>query len=103
MIDDFNEKFILNFTPTGMIPTRQMTPYVPIHINEIIEQVLEVAEIGVNMVHLHARNSENGEPTYKKTIYAEEKKLQDQMVSAWGIHQWPQFFGIREALGMPGT
>jgi uncharacterized protein (DUF849 family) len=71
MIDEFNEKFILNFTPTGMIPTRQMTPYVPIHINEIIEQVLEVAEMGVNMVHLHARDSENGEPSYKKTIYAE--------------------------------
>ena len=30
-------KLIVNFTPTGMIPTKEMTPYVPISINEIIE------------------------------------------------------------------
>jgi uncharacterized protein (DUF849 family) len=66
-----NKKFILNFTPTGMIPTKQMTPHVPIQPDEIIHQVLEAAEIGVNMVHLHARDPDSGEPTYKKEIYAE--------------------------------
>jgi len=54
-----------------MIPTKQMTPHVPVQPNEIIEQALEAAELGVNMVHLHARNPETGEPTYKKEIYAE--------------------------------
>jgi uncharacterized protein (DUF849 family) len=64
------EKFILNFTPTGMIPTRQMTHKVPLSPEEIVEQVLEVAELGVNMVHLHARDPETGLPTYRKEVYA---------------------------------
>ncbi|MFZ2633172.1 MAG: 3-keto-5-aminohexanoate cleavage protein [Desulfosalsimonadaceae bacterium] len=64
-------KFILNFTPTGMIPTKDMTPHVPIQPDEIIDQVLDVAELGVNMVHLHAREPDTGEPSYKKEIYSQ--------------------------------
>lgn len=64
-----NRQFILNFTPTGMIPTKAMTPHVPVTPQEIIEQVLEVVALGVNMVHLHARDPKTGEPTYKKEIY----------------------------------
>ena len=66
-----NNGFILNFTPTGMIPTKEMTPLVPIAAPEIIEQVLEAAQLGVNMVHLHARDPHTGRPTFKKEIYAE--------------------------------
>ncbi|HLF13734.1 MAG TPA: 3-keto-5-aminohexanoate cleavage protein [Bacteroidota bacterium] len=65
-----NRKFILNFTPTGMIPTKKMTPFVPEQPDEIIEQVLEVVGIGVNMVHLHARDETTGVPAYRKEIYA---------------------------------
>jgi 3-oxoadipate:acetyl-CoA acetyltransferase len=64
-------KYIFNFTPTGMIPTKEMTPHVPIQPNEIVSQVLEAAEYGVNMVHLHARDKDDGKPSYKKEIYAE--------------------------------
>ena len=66
-----NNKFILNFTPTGMLPTKSMTPYVPILPEEIIEQVLKAADLGANMIHLHARDPVDGVPTYKKEIYAE--------------------------------
>ena len=66
-----NNRFILNFTPTGMIPTRYMTPYVPITPEEIAQEVLKVADVGVSMVHLHVREPESGEPSYKKEIYAE--------------------------------
>jgi uncharacterized protein (DUF849 family) len=66
-----NGWFILNFTPTGIIPTKEMTCNVPVKPDEIIEQVLESAELGVNMVHLHARNIETGLPTYKKEVYSE--------------------------------
>jgi len=66
-----NKKFILNFTPTGMIPTKEMTPFVPITPDEIIDEVLNVVDLGVTMVHLHARDPETGETTYKKEIYAE--------------------------------
>jgi len=66
-----NDKFIMNFAPTGLIPTREMSPHVPILPGEIIQDVLDAAELGVNMVHLHARDPETGLPTYRKEIYAE--------------------------------
>ncbi len=62
---------IINFTPTGLIPTKDMTSKVPVSPEEIAEQVLEAAEIGANMVHLHAREPETGLPTYRKDVYAE--------------------------------
>jgi 3-keto-5-aminohexanoate cleavage enzyme len=64
-------RFILNFTPTGLIPTQPMTPHVPLHPGDIIREVLEMADLGVNMVHLHARDPETGEATHRKDIYAE--------------------------------
>jgi 3-keto-5-aminohexanoate cleavage enzyme len=64
------KKLIINFTPTGLIPTRKMTPHVPILPEEIVEQVNEAAAMGVNMVHLHAREPDNGLPSHKKDIYA---------------------------------
>ncbi len=66
-----NNKFILNFTPTGMIPTKELNPHVPITIDEIIEDVLKVADLGISMVHLHARDPVTGMPIYKKEIYGE--------------------------------
>ena len=65
------DKYIVNFTPTGMIPTKALTPFVPLTVDEVIEDVLNVAKLGVSMVHLHARDSIMGEPTYKKEIYGE--------------------------------
>lgn len=32
------KKVIIDFTPTGMIPTKRITPYVPISPNEIIKE-----------------------------------------------------------------
>ena len=54
-----------------MIPTKETTPHVPVTPDEIVNQVSEVANLGINMVHLHARDPITGEPTYKKEIYAE--------------------------------
>jgi len=65
-----NTRFILNVTPTGMIPTRDMSAHVPLQPREIVEQVLELAVLGANMAHLHARNP-GGEPAYEKDVYAE--------------------------------
>jgi 3-keto-5-aminohexanoate cleavage enzyme len=63
-------KLIINFIPTGMIPTHDMTPHVPIQPNDIIEQVHEAVEIGITLVHLHARDAQ-GKPTWKKEIYGQ--------------------------------
>lgn len=62
---------IVNFTPTGMIPTKAMTPHVPIGVQEIVEDVHRAAEIGITMVHLHARDEATGEPTYRAEVYEE--------------------------------
>jgi len=64
------EKLVINFTPTGMMPTKDMTPHVPISPEEIIENVRTALKYGVSMVHLHARDR-NGLPAYNKEIYAQ--------------------------------
>lgn len=51
-------EFIINLAPTGMIPTRAMTRHVPINHNEIVDDVGRCLELGVQMVHLHARDSQ---------------------------------------------
>ncbi len=60
---------IINFTPNGMIPTKEMTPHVPITVSEIIEDVHRAVELGITMVHLHARNEVDGSPTYRAEVY----------------------------------
>jgi uncharacterized protein (DUF849 family) len=60
---------IVNFTPTGMIPTKEMTPHVPISPSEIARDVYEALEIGITMVHLHARDEHTGEGTYRAEDY----------------------------------
>jgi uncharacterized protein (DUF849 family) len=52
-----------------MIPRKSDILGVPESPDEIIDQVHEAFELGITMVHLHARNS-NGTPTYKKSIYS---------------------------------
>ena len=53
-----------------MVPTKKMTPHIPISPNEIIEQTHEAYEIGITIAHLHARE-ESGEPTWRPEIYQE--------------------------------
>jgi uncharacterized protein (DUF849 family) len=60
---------IVNFSPTGMIPTKEMTPHVPITVEEIVEDVRQAVGIGITMVHLHARDQSTGKPTYKGGVY----------------------------------
>jgi len=62
---------IINFTPTGMIPTKEMTPHVPITVQEIVEDIHEAVDIGITMVHLHARDEKTGEPAYKAEVYGD--------------------------------
>lgn len=64
-----NPNLIINFTPTGMIPTKEMTPHVPVSVAEIIEDVHRACELGITMAHLHARDEQTGVPTYKAELY----------------------------------
>jgi 3-keto-5-aminohexanoate cleavage enzyme len=58
----------VNFCPTGMIPTKAMTPHVPITPDEVIDDACGALELGVAIVHLHAREGD-GAPTYRGEIY----------------------------------
>jgi 3-keto-5-aminohexanoate cleavage enzyme len=60
---------IVNFTPTGMIPTKEMTSHVPITVEEILEDVHKALEIGITMVHLHARDATTGQSSYRAEVY----------------------------------
>ncbi len=40
-------------------------------VREIVEDVHEAVEIGITMVHLHARDEQTGEPTYKAEVYSD--------------------------------
>ena len=56
--------------PTGMVPTRAMTPHVPLTPEAIARDVAAAARIGITSVHLHARDAE-GEPTWEREVYAQ--------------------------------
>jgi len=59
---------ILNLACTGAIPTRSMSPYVPLSQGEIVEDVARCLELGVQMVHLHARDAQ-GVQTPNPDVY----------------------------------
>jgi len=61
-------KKIINFTPTGTQTTRSNS-FAPLIPNEIIDVVHEANELGISIVHLHARDEETLENTYKKEVY----------------------------------
>ena len=59
---------IINFTPTGTQTTRDNS-FAPLLPNEIIEEVHNANEVGISIVHLHARDEETLKNTYKKEVY----------------------------------
>ena len=61
-------KLIVTLAPTGMIPTKNQTPHVPITPNEIANDTYEAYKLGASIVHVHARD-QNGQPTYEKEIF----------------------------------
>lgn len=56
--------------PTGMVPTKKMTPHVPLQPAEIAADVARAADIGITVVHIHARD-EDGAPTWHRDVYAD--------------------------------
>jgi 3-keto-5-aminohexanoate cleavage enzyme len=63
------EPLIINLAPTGMVPTKEITPHVPLRCEEILDQVASCHEAGVSVVHVHARDSE-GRPTHRAEHFA---------------------------------
>jgi uncharacterized protein (DUF849 family) len=64
------DKLIIKLAPTGMIPRKEDTPFVPITAEEIIKDTCEAYKLGASVVHVHAREK-NGNPTHKKEVFEE--------------------------------
>lgn len=64
------KKIVINFCPTGMVPQKTDTPHVPVSPSEIIEQTHQAFELGITIVHVHAREID-GTPSWKPEIYQE--------------------------------
>ena len=64
------EKLIITAALTGNVPTREMTPHVPLTPAEIAADVRRCAEAGASLVHVHARDAE-GRPTLDMTVFKE--------------------------------
>lgn len=50
------QPLVVNMACTGAIPVKEMTPFVPVSPDEVIADVAAAIELGVQMVHLHARD-----------------------------------------------
>jgi uncharacterized protein (DUF849 family) len=70
IFDTFGAEFPLSFCPTGMVPQKSDSPFVPISAEEIVTQVREVADLGITSVHLHARDDQ-GRPVWEKSYFAD--------------------------------
>lgn len=55
-------KVIITCAVTGSIHTPSMSPHLPVTAEEIAEAAIGAAEAGAAIVHLHARNPEDGRP-----------------------------------------
>ena len=55
-------KIIITCAVTGSIHTPSMSPYLPVTPEEIADAALAAADAGAAIVHLHARNPEDGRP-----------------------------------------
>jgi len=58
-----SNKVIITCAVTGSIHTPTMSPHLPITPDEIAKDAIAAAEAGASILHLHARNPEDGSPT----------------------------------------
>ncbi|QIG54749.1 3-keto-5-aminohexanoate cleavage protein [Altererythrobacter sp. BO-6] len=59
------KKTIISCAVTGSIHTPSMSPHLPVTAQEIADAALGAAEAGAAIVHLHARNPEDGRPAHE--------------------------------------
>ena len=62
-------KVIISCAITGSIHTPSMTPYLPITPAEIAASAIGAAEAGAAILHLHARNPDDGSPTPDAAVF----------------------------------
>ncbi len=64
-----SRKVIITCAVTGAIHTPSMSPALPVTPSEIAEASIAAAEAGAAIIHLHARNPEDGRPTQDPDVF----------------------------------
>lgn len=62
-------KVIISCAVTGSIHTPSMSPYLPITPDEIAREAIAAAKAGAAILHLHARNPDDGRPAFDPSVY----------------------------------
>jgi uncharacterized protein (DUF849 family) len=66
-----NSKIIITCAATGASMTPSMSPYLPVTPAEIAEQSIAAAKAGASVIHLHARDPQDGRPTNATEVWQE--------------------------------
>jgi len=66
-----NRKIIISCAITGSVHTPTMSEYLPITPAQIVESAVEAGEAGAAILHIHARNGEDGSPSGDPARYRE--------------------------------
>jgi uncharacterized protein (DUF849 family) len=70
MESTLNERVIITCAVTGSIHTPSMSPYLPVTAEKIADAAVEAAAAGAAIVHLHARNPDDGHPDQSPDAFA---------------------------------
>jgi len=63
-----SRKVIITIAPTGNVPTKEMTPHLPVTPQEMADQIYECFKEGASLAHIHARG-EDKLPTTDVKVY----------------------------------
>ena len=66
-----SRKVIITCAVTGSVHTPTMSPHLPITPSEIADAAVGAAEAGATIIHLHARDPENGRPSPSPDLFME--------------------------------
>ena len=65
------EKLVITVAPTGSLPTKKMTPHVPITPSEIVDTAIRCESAGASIVHVHVRNPQDESPSPEYHLFEE--------------------------------
>jgi uncharacterized protein (DUF849 family) len=88
-----------------MVPTKEITSFVPITPDEIIATAVSCAKLGARIVHIHPRDT-HGKPTWKKEVFAKiiggiREKTNEILISATTSGRyWGEFEKRSECLDL---
>ena len=73
---------IITCAVTGGIHTPTMSPHLPITPQEIAAEAIAASEAGASIIHLHARNPEDGRPAHDPDVFMEFLPIIKQSTNA---------------------